>query len=245
MPNKKNLPPIDEHLQSIPFFTTLDASVVQQLVKISSQKAYHKGDLLFCRDDVASHIYLVVDGWVKLFRETLDGDEAVIDVVNKGQLIGETCLFSETNYPFDAEIIEDATLIVLPTDKLRQLANENHAFSLALLNLLAQNQTRHEHEIEHRNLQNAPQRIGCFLLRLCKQGQTAPITLRLPYDKQLIASRLGMKAETFSRALAKLRKEVNLTVEGSNVTINDLDGLVSHVCAACSSCFPCQDLSKQ
>ena len=97
-------------------------------------------------------------------------------------------------------------------------------------------------EIEHRSIQNASQRIGCFLLRLADQSKKNNVIIHLPYDKALVASRLGMQPETFSRALAKLREKTGICIKGATIEMDNLDQLVSYSCSACTSKFPCEDL---
>jgi CRP-like cAMP-binding protein len=48
-----------------------------------------------------------------------------------------------------------------------------------------------------------------------------PVELHLPIDKALIAARLGMQPETFSRALARLRSEGVESV-GDRVRVGDI-----------------------
>jgi CRP-like cAMP-binding protein len=92
-------------------------------------------------------------------------------------------------------------------------------------------------------VQNAPQRIGCFLLRLANQtALDNTITIHLPYDKTLVASRLGMQPETFSRALAKLKEKTGIRIKGATIEMESLNQLSDFSCAACSSSFPCKDL---
>jgi CRP-like cAMP-binding protein len=99
-----------------------------------------------------------------------------------------------------------------------------------------------EREIEHLTIQNAPQRIGCFILRLCPKDQDKNIILQLPYDKLLLASRLGMKPETFSRALNKLRDETGIRINGARIEIGNIKQLSHFSCSACSSSYPCEDI---
>ncbi|MCV2449154.1 helix-turn-helix domain-containing protein, partial [Paracoccus sp. DMF] len=49
------------------------------------------------------------------------------------------------------------------------------------------------------------QRVAEFLLDLCPPDAESA-TVVLPYDKALIAGRLGMKPESLSRSFARLRK---------------------------------------
>jgi CRP-like cAMP-binding protein len=112
-----------------------------------------------------------------------------------------------------------------------------------MLQLMSHFRRQQDTELEHRNTQNAPQRIGCFLLRLCKPDATDSVVLYLPYDKNLVASRLGMQPETFSRALNKLKEKTDIIINGATITIPSLEKIIHFSCSACSSHFPCQDLS--
>ena len=60
-------------------------------------------------------------------------------------------------------------------------------------------------QIETIKLLSGPQRIAQFLLRLCSRQATGATTVELPYEKALIANRLGMKPESLSRSLTRLR----------------------------------------
>ncbi len=94
--------------------------------------------------------------------------------------------------------------------------------------------------VEHLSIQNAAQRIGCFILRLCPIDKTEDITINLPYDKALVAAKLGIRPETFSRALMKLRKSCNIEVNGDSIYIVNINTLNKYVCKQCSLIYPCQ-----
>ena len=81
----------------------------------------------------------------------------------------------------------------------------------------------HVHHIEQLQVLSTAQRVGDFLLRFCPPGPGNAV-FELPFDKSLIARRLGMKPETFSRALAKLRA-VGIETHGATVSVEDLERL--------------------
>lgn len=203
-----------------------------------------KGQLLFSNEDEAESYYIVINGWVKLYRETLDGAQAVVDILTTGHIFGETSIFQDDLYPYSAESTEPTKLISLSLKHLKQAIEQNPKIAMAMLSSMAMYRKQQDKELEHRTLQNAPQRIGCFLLRLADQTEPGPVTIYLPYDKTLVASRLGMQPETFSRALSKLKKETGLRVKGATIEVDNILSLSRYACAACSSEFPCQDLKS-
>ncbi len=234
----------DKHalLAEVPLFKNTSPEVVDAFSRASDISLYRKGEALFLQDDPTDWFYLVLSGWVKLFRETFDGNEAVIDMVSSGQLVAETAIFEDNEHSYSAVAIEDATVLRLPVSVLQGAIEKDNQLALAMLSSLSLHRKRQNREIESLTLQNASQRIGCFLLHLCRRDDEGPIELQLPYDKTHIAARLGMKSETFSRALNKLRQETGITVKGATVMIPTIEVMSRFACSACSNEFPCDDM---
>lgn len=232
---------IVQMLRSVLLFSVLDDLVLMHFAEYALQASERKGTTLFAPDSQNDRFFVMCSGWVKLFRETLAGDEAVVDIMTAPYCFGEIGLTATEGMPYGAEVIEDATFIVIPRFILAEEVRRNSIFGLAVLQNLTRQKISRDMEIEHRTVQTAPQRIGCFLLKLCGDKTVGAITLHLPYDKTVIASRLGMQPETFSRALSRLRDEADLTIKGASVEVHDIKKLVSYTCSACSSTFPCKE----
>lgn len=231
-------------LTSLPCFSKLPERIASALVQQSRIHTFEKGKNLYVQGETAEAVYIVLSGWVKIFRETIDGKEAIIDVFSTDNLVGETSILNNFIYTESAEVVETARLLTIPAVNFKNLLHSEHGVVMALLQSMTNARNQRERELEHRVLQNAPQRIGCFLLRLCpNQNAKKPVTLSLPFDKALIANRLGMQPETFSRALGKLRDDLGLVIKGSEIEIKNIEELSDYVCGMCSSTFPCADLS--
>jgi len=78
-------------------------------------------------------------------------------------------------------------------------------------------------QVEQLKAKLGVQRLAEFLVELCPGGKD-PCTIALPYDKMLLAGRLGLKPESLSRAFAKLRS-VGVRVHAAHVEVNNLDKL--------------------
>ena len=142
-------------------------------------------------------------------------------------------------YGYSADSVDESILISIPMSLFKNEIETNHSFTLGFLSNVALARKRQDIEIEHRSLQTAPERIGCFLLKQTPIVENNKTIITLPYDKTLIASKLGMKPETFSRALKKLKNEVGITVKGARIEIDDVQDLISYSCTSCSTKFPC------
>ncbi len=229
-------------LEKSPFFQTCDPASLSIFSAQSNILSVEKGQILFVHEESAKRFFMVLGGWIKLFRETLDGSQAIIDIVPAGYLLGETSLFDENTYPYSAEAVEPTKLISIPLNLLKSELDQNPKMTFAMLSHMAKIRRQQDKELEHLIVQNAPQRIGCFLLRLTNQKKEGPVKIQLPYDKSLMAARLGMQPETFSRALNKLKEATGLEISGATISLKDVKTLVQYSCAACSAEFPCRDL---
>ncbi|HRJ67187.1 MAG TPA: Crp/Fnr family transcriptional regulator [Alphaproteobacteria bacterium] len=229
------------HLRRQALFKPLSDDALAGLAEYVALKREKKGTVLFSAEAPNEKIYLVLSGWVKLFRETLAGDEAVTDVLSSGGFFGEFGLSGHDEMPYGAEVVEDAEIISIPRFLLAEEIMRNSLFGMAVVQNMTRQRLQRDMEIEHRTVQSAPQRIGCFLLKFCRGDNAGPVVLHLPYDKTVVAHRLGMQPETFSRALAKLREETGIRVRGATVEIDNLQKLVDYTCSACSASFPCAD----
>lgn len=226
-------------------FKGLEDKVLEKIRSFSIAKKFSKNEIIYIQEDKAQYIYFIKSGWVKIFTETIDGEEAIMDVLPANHIFGDQAIIEGSNLSHSAESVEETEIVLMKIDKVRDLIKESTQFSMNILKLLAEKQKFRDKELEHLSLQNTPQRIGCFLLRLCKSEDESNITLNLPYDKSLIASRLGMKAETFSRALNKLKDETGISIKGSSINISSVSKLSSYCCSACSSSFPCEDVIRK
>ncbi|MFI4983657.1 MAG: Crp/Fnr family transcriptional regulator [Rickettsiales bacterium] len=221
-------------------FSSLPNDEITNIAKdISPPTSFEQGQIIYLENESAQYCYIICQGWVKLFHETSDGIEAIIDVYSSGQTFGESAIFYNNRYSHSAQIVQDSKLLIIPLSILAEHL-KNSSFAINMLSLMSRQTKRKDLELAHLSVQTAAQRIGCFLLRLCPKDKQTNITLQLPYDKALLASRLGMKTETFSRALNTLRKETGISITGPRVTINSTAKLVNFTCCACSLIYPCQ-----
>lgn len=231
-------------LLKAPIFDELEPSVLEKISEHAHQNMHKKGKILFIHGDIAEHYYVVKSGHIKLFRETLDGTQAVIDVLSEGDIFGHNILFEEHTYPYSAEVAESGTIISLPLSDLREEIHNNHEIAISVLHTITHQLRRKERELEHRATQSATQRISCFLLRQALREKSNFSVIRLPYDKMLLAARLGMQPETFSRALSQLKKKTGIRIEGSYIHLDTLEQLSAYTCSSCSGKFPCEDLTR-
>ena len=198
-------------------------SVARFVLETARVRGFSRGETIFLQGERASAIYIVAEGWVKLYRIAPSGAEAVVSVFTRGASFGEAVAFRHDTYPVAAEAVTDCALVRIEADVILRQIRENPEVAISILSATFVHLHGLVAQVEALKAQTGAQRVAEFLLELatCRDG---PCEVTLPYDKVLIAGRLGMKPESLSRAFARL-KEQGVTIRQNLAVIEDLSVL--------------------
>lgn len=225
-------------LKRTPLFSGLDAETIDFFCLNGHKKQYVKGCDIFSMGDKAEGFFFIIDGWIKLYRMTREGEEVIINVFAPGETFAEAAVFSPMQrYPVNAQAVENTSVLEIPRQLLVDKIRENSDLALMMLGSISARQRLLVQQIEQLTAKSAPQRIGTFLLRLCTPAQKRDVTVYLPYDKSLIARRLNIQPETFSRALLQLKPQ-GVSMQKKEITIKDTD-LLANFCDMDDRDKPC------
>lgn len=191
-------------MRRTPLFGVLPREVAERLIEGSGVRVYEKGTMLFEQGTPAEHCYFILEGWVKVYRSSPDGHETVVHVFRSGEIFAEAVIFMGGRYPVSAETATTCRLLRISGPRLRDCISETPGLALSMLASASQHLKVLVSQLEQMKRLTAPQRLADFLLSLCA-GDAGPCSIKLPYEKLLVANRLGMKPESLSRALAKLK----------------------------------------
>ena len=202
-------------------------NVARTVLESARLRSFSRGETIFLQGERASAIYIVAEGWVKLYRIAPSGAEAVVGVFTKGSSFGEAVAFRHDTYPVAAEAVTDCALIRIEADAFLRQIRENPEVAISILSATFVHLHGLVAQVEALKAQTGAQRVAEFLLELatCPDGACE---VTLPYDKVLIAGRLGMKPESLSRAFARL-KDQGVTIKQNTAHIEDLAILRDYV----------------
>lgn len=212
-----------EIIRKAPLFSGLAPEAMESLLQGLAPRGYTKGRLLFEQGEAATAFFVVLDGWVKVFRTTPQGDEAVFGVFTVGQTFGEAAMFIQGEYPAGAQVVEDARLIAIRAETFRDRLTRQPDMAFSMLAAMSRHLHSLVNQVDQLQTRSSAQRLAQFLVSLAPVAEGSAV-VALPYDKSLIAHRLGMKPESLSRAFARLRGQ-GVTTDGNRVLVNDVGGL--------------------
>jgi CRP-like cAMP-binding protein len=221
--------PVDLDIAArIPVLSGLKPESLAVLLTEASVINLRPGHTLFRHGEPAAAFFIIVDGWIKLYRVTSAGDEAVLNVLTTGESFVDAVTFTSGCYPATACAVTRARVLMIPADHVISCIREMPDIAIAMIASTSQHLHQMVQRIEQLTAQSAIQRVAAFLTSLapCTKG---PCTIALPYDKAVIAGRLGLKPESLSRVFARLRS-VGVDVRASHVVVSEmarLRGLVA------------------
>jgi len=206
-------------VRAAPLFSALSQETAQRLIDGPGPRVFEKGVLLFEQGAAADSFYLVVHGWVKVFRSSVGGDETVVNLFQRGETFAEASIFMGGQYPVSAQTVTTCRLLRFSGRKLREVVQEQPEVAFSMLASSSQHLKMLVSQIDQMRRFTAPQRLAHFLLKLGPRTG-GPCTIDLPYEKALLANRLGMTPESLSRALGKLRP-LGVSVVRDAISIED------------------------
>ena len=199
---------------------SLNTDTTERAMASASVVRLTHGESLFRQGDPATAFFVVVRGWVKLYRTTLSGEEVVLDVLTKGESVAVAAALSGDRNAATAEAVTDACVVRIPAEHIVRCIREMPEIAISMNALTLQHVERLWEEIEALKSRSAVQRAAGYLVSLCPVDHGACI-VALPYGKALIAARLGMSPACLSRAFLKL-KLVGVEMYAGHFTVRDV-----------------------
>ncbi len=210
-------------LQNLPLFSGLSREVLFHLIQDSWVDRFPAGTLLFLHGDPARSFFVVLEGWVKLYRSTPDGDESVIAVMPAGDSFAEAAAFEAGTFPVSAAVVEDAKILSIAVKPFLDKVLSDRALTVKMMAALSRRLRLLVHQVEDLSLKSSTERLAGYLTTLV-DGENGSTRVRLPFEKALIARHLGMQPETLSRSFARLKAR-GIVAEGDMVRIPDIPQL--------------------
>ena len=214
-------------LATLPLFKELAPAEIDRLAAGTTELFVPRGEIVFQRGDPCVGFHAVVYGQVKLSFVTPQGGEKVVEIISPGFTFGEALMFMDKPYIVMAQALSDTLLLHVAKEAVFHGIEHDPGFARRMLAGLSRRVHALMADVESYSLQSGTQRVIGYLLRQEAEGGEgqASYTVRLPTSKSIVASRLNLTPEHFSRILHELVDRGLVAVEGRDVRIVDAQKL--------------------
>jgi CRP/FNR family transcriptional regulator, dissimilatory nitrate respiration regulator len=211
-------------LANLPLFKEFAAADIDRIATGTTELHIPRGEILFNKGDPCGGFHLVIYGQVKLSFVTPQGSEKVVEIIGPGHSFGEALMFMEKPYIVMAQTLADSLLLHVSKDAVFDGLEHDPNFAKKMLAGLSRRLHGLIVDVESYSLQSGTQRVIGYLLRQDQDlaNASAPYAVTLPTSKAIVASRLNLTPEHFSRILHDLAEAGLIAVEGREVKIADV-----------------------
>ncbi|MEI3612237.1 Crp/Fnr family transcriptional regulator [Pseudogracilibacillus sp. SO30301A] len=202
-------------------------------------KTLDKNDSLFEPGDNIQYLYMVTSGKIVLSKPLTDGREFALRICKKGDLIGESTLFSNhgTKHILHATAHRKSSVAGIHKEHITNLLQNNDKLALYLINEISQNALRDQTKLIDLVMHGKKGALYSTLIRLANsygQQQNGNIFIKIKLTNQELANFCGTSRENINRSLSELRKDRIISIENKHIMIHDIDFLKEELnCEGC------------
>ncbi len=214
-------------LRTVPVLERMRDELLHEIDAVSNLVTAEHGQELCRQGAMPTLLYFVLDGQIALSSTAPDGTAAVVDVIHPiADFVMASVMVGEA-YLQTAHAVTRSKLLSIEAEPLRQMTEREPDLALALLRSLSRDFRNLVRQIRDLKVRTTAQRLGCYLLALVPDPGAHEAQIRLPFEKGLLAGRLGCRQENLSRAFASLR-ELGVETRGARVTLHDIPRLTRY-----------------
>ncbi|MDD3288969.1 MAG: Crp/Fnr family transcriptional regulator [Alphaproteobacteria bacterium] len=215
-------------IKNLSLFKNVPPLLLSEILRSAHIVSHNKGEIFLTHGETVAQFYVVLEGWVKIFKSSADGKEAILQILGKNEHLTDTGIFSTTPCTLNVQAIENVKLLALPLSVTRQHFMHYNIFAENMMDIFSARAKQLLNHLEQLTLRSAPQRVGWAFLKLWLDAGADKLEITLPFDKSIIAAYLDIRPETFSRILRNMQKD-GFTTNGQRITLPSMHAL----CAFC------------
>lgn len=211
-----------EDIRKVPFFAGLNPATLQLIANDASLQSVPGKTLLFEAGGMPEFLYVLLDGLVQLL-DRVGGEDVTILLLEPVTCFVTAAVLRDERLLTAARTVKPSRIVRIPTETARHLFSADPAFARAITADVCLNYRNAIRELKNMRMRTGFQRLVAWILAM--QARSAvPSEVALPFNKALLAGRLGISPETLSRDLSRLAA-LGVTVQGRKLLIGDLDKL--------------------
>jgi CRP/FNR family transcriptional regulator len=217
-----------QELQKIPLFSSLNDTELEEILPYLTKEEFKKKEEIFSEGDPPEHLYLLLEGKVKITRLSHDGREIIMELISPPDFFGALAVLRGFPYPANAVAMQDSSVIRVSRQDFLNMIDRFPNIMFEITSSLG-DRTREFHDtLKNVALERVESRIASLLLKLAdkvgeKEGDATVIGMRL--TKQDIAEMVGTTVETTIRVMSRFRKAGLIADRDARIILLNTDEL--------------------
>lgn len=219
----------EKFLKEVPLFEDIPEEDLKEIAKYFHIKEFKKNEYIFFEGDEEPGIYIVVDGIVKLIKETTDGKTVILRLVTPKEVFGWLVVGeSKPNSTYTAQALVDTTVLYISNKDFLKLLTLYPALAIKITCDASKMLLEAYDRLKSLAAEKVEGRIANLLLELSKKigrEENGKIVIEAPITRQDLAEMTGTTVETAIRIISKWKKEGIVNTERGKIEILQPDYL--------------------
>ena len=178
--------------------------------------AHPKGKILYAQGDPADCFYYIAQGRIRTFISSADGNEHLLTIYKKGDILGEASFFDGRPRVSSAQLMTDAQVVKITRPALERCLQESPALIFSLLKYLSATVWMLSTHLDTTSFLSADKRIVRLLLNMAD-----PESHTVSATHEELGYALGISRVTVSRILADLQRQNWVALGYRKITLLD------------------------
>ena len=185
----------------------------KELLDVGKVITLRKGEILFAEREEVKCMYIILDGFVALYRNSRYGEIKIIFICTNGEVLNEVVL-QDKKTSICTKALADTQLLCVHRSELYKLMADNTELSRKIFDSLARKTRRLYHQVGNAN--------GTYPI---EKRLAAKIWISFELTVTFLANMLGAKRETVSRIISSWKKDEIVIHENGFLTVIDMKSL--------------------
>ncbi len=217
---------IEELISSVPFFMDIPTESLEKATAHVVTRNHPPNQVILLENDWGGSVYFILDGWVKIRTYNIDGKEVTLNIIGKGEVVGEMAALDRVPRSTDVITLTPTKISSIPAQDFLHLMNTEPKAGLRLAQLMGQRLRQVNRRLRLREA-DSKSRVADTILFLAEgQGKEGAKGIEIPHlPHRELSSLSGLARETVTRVLTKLEKKGLIQREQNVLCIPDLPAL--------------------
>jgi CRP-like cAMP-binding protein len=205
-------------LHNYDLFSKLSPKQIDRLAACIVTKSVPHGTNIFAKGDPGSSLFAICQGIVKITVPSVDGHDAVFNLINKGDIFGEIALLDGGPRTADAVAVTDCELFVIERRDFLPLIREEPDIALKLIEILCARLRRTTEQAENLMFLHLPGRLARALLRHSEVDERT-CERKVTVTQKDLGNMIGMSRESTNRQLRIWEEQKWVRLERGGIVI--------------------------
>ncbi|MGF6844999.1 CRP/FNR family cyclic AMP-dependent transcriptional regulator [Chitinophaga sp. W3I9] len=209
----KELPPTPKGLNTL-IQTAANKDSQESIKEDSNVQKYKKKQEVYLEGHRPSSLYYIMKGKIRTYKRNDEGKELVIGLYNEGDFLGYTALLEQRVYNENAEVLEDAELVIITREDFESLLFNNLGILHKFIQLLSRNVTEKEEQLLGIAYNSLRKKVSTALLSLYKKYNSSEnANYSIDMSRDSLAALTGVAKESLIRTLGDFRDEKLISIK--------------------------------